>query len=274
MKKDLKQVETHFKFGENWKEYSKLINEDRITEAEKSLLKLVGSGTLKGKAFLDIGCGSGLFSLAALRLGAKKVLAVDIDPDSVKTTRTILMSQAPRKQFDCKVVSVFDLDPKEQETYDIVYSWGVLHHTGDMYQAIKKASQMVSKGGLLVIALYKKTPCCGFWKWEKRFYSKAPRFVQKIIQSVYILALSLRFLMLGQNPIKYIQEYTTTNKRGMSFFHDVHDWLGGYPYESISTKEMQIYAEKIGYQVVKEFLLPKAYGLFGSGCEEYVLRRT
>lgn len=90
MDQDLTRAESHFAFGRNWAEYAGKITEAEVREAEAGLLRLMGGERLEGKRFLDIGSGSGLHSLAALRLGAREVLAVDIDADSVATTRAVL----------------------------------------------------------------------------------------------------------------------------------------------------------------------------------------
>jgi 2-polyprenyl-6-hydroxyphenyl methylase/3-demethylubiquinone-9 3-methyltransferase len=75
-----------FRFGKNWSSFLKTINEERIIEAENSLKKMLGINDLKDKDFLDIGSDSGLFSLAAMRLGARRVYSFDYDPDSVACT--------------------------------------------------------------------------------------------------------------------------------------------------------------------------------------------
>ena len=128
-----------------------------------------------GKTFLDIGCGSGLNALAALSLGAASVTAVDIDENSVSTTQALLAARAPNPNWSAKLASVFDMTPDTFGTFDVVYSWGVLHHTGSMWKAIDCAARLVSPGGLYAIAIYTKTPLCGFWQYEKAFYSKSPK---------------------------------------------------------------------------------------------------
>src|ERR1700722_17984157 len=85
---------SHFAFGKNWASYANLVTETQVEEATRALQHLVGSD-LKGKRVLDIGCGSGLHALAALRLGATEVISVDIDPDSVATARKMLETNAP-----------------------------------------------------------------------------------------------------------------------------------------------------------------------------------
>src|SRR6185437_3465369 len=151
---DLLAQRSHFEFGKNWASYAKLITDNEIDSAASELERLLG-GRLDGKRFLDIGCGSGLHSLAALRLGASEVLATDIDPDSVETTRVVLSAHAPDGPWECLNVSVFDLDAKALGGFDVVYSWGVLHHTGDLYRALAAASGMVCSGGQFAFALYR-----------------------------------------------------------------------------------------------------------------------
>jgi len=74
-----------FEFGKNWENFLKIIDEKRIKEAENSLKKLLNLENLKGKSFLDAGCGSGLFSLAAKNLGAE-VYSFDFDENAVNCT--------------------------------------------------------------------------------------------------------------------------------------------------------------------------------------------
>ena len=107
----------------------------------------------------------------------------------------------------------------------MVYPWGVLHHTGDMWKAIDLAARLVSPGGLYAIAIYTKTPLCGFWQHEKAFYSKSPKPVQTILRYGYMAA-SLGFmLMTMRNPVAFVQNYKSS--RGMRWSNDIHDWLGG-----------------------------------------------
>jgi 2-polyprenyl-3-methyl-5-hydroxy-6-metoxy-1,4-benzoquinol methylase len=271
MKEDLLQVDSHFSFGENWSEYARKIDEKRIVEAEESLIRLVGREAIEGRSFLDIGCGSGLFSLAAVRLGCRKLLAVDIDPQSVETTRQTLSRHAAGKNWECQKISVFDLDPAVQGTFDVVYSWGVLHHTGAMYDAIARASKMVAPGGMLTLALYTKTPFCGMWRVEKRIYSRSPKWVQKVIETVYIELVRMRLALKGESLKKRREEYWKS--RGMDMYHDTRDWLGGYPYESIAPKRAMSYMAELGFEPVRSFVTP-VIGLLGSGCDEYSFIRV
>src|SRR3954454_16328911 len=78
-----------FEFGENWRRFLDVLDEERITRAERSLRDMLGVESLSGRSFLDIGSGSGLFSLAARRLGAERVHSFDFDPQSVACTREL-----------------------------------------------------------------------------------------------------------------------------------------------------------------------------------------
>jgi predicted RNA methylase len=268
---ELLEVKSHFAFGENWSRYSQKIDEARIEQAEQSLLRLVGREAIQRRTFLDIGCGSGLFSLAAVRLGCKQLLAVDLDPKSVETTRRTLSLHAKGGNWDVQNISVFHLDPEKLGTFDTVYSWGVLHHTGAMYDAIAKASKMVAPNGMLTLALYAKTPFCGMWRVEKRIYSNAPKWVQKVMETVYIEMVRLRLALKGESLKKRREEYW--KQRGMDMYYDTRDWLGGYPYESISPKEAQDYMEKLGFTQIRAFTTP-CIGLLGTGCDEYSFTRN
>lgn len=265
---DLLDVSTHFRFGENWAQYSKLVDDRRIADATDSVRRLVGD--LAGKSFLDVGSGSGLFSLGALRLGAKEVLALDIDEDSVATTRKQL-SKEPSTNWSAERISVFDLPNKVRKKFDVVYSWGVLHHTGAMWRAVDTASRMVKPGGLFAISLYEKTPFCPAWRQEKRLYRKLPKPVQALFRGVYLTAWGAGLMVKGHNPRRRLRE---GNERGMDVVRDIHDWMGGYPYESASPAEVLPFMKERGFEHVETVpFRPPLRGLFGSGCTEYVFRK-
>lgn len=265
---ELLEQASHFAFGKNWASYAKLVSTAQIEEAVKGLRRLL-EGELHGKRFLDIGCGSGLHSLAALRLGAAEVVALDIDPDSVATAQHLLEEHAPQQRWSVREASIFELDAEALGRFDVVYSWGVLHHTGDMFRAIRNAARLVAPGGEFVFALYRRTQLCWFWKLEKRWYASAGEAAQARARKVYV---SLRRLANRRGFEEYGAGYRSS--RGMDFHHDVHDWMGGWPYESISPAEVEALMRELGMQRVRAFIHPrKEPGIFGSGCDEYVYRR-
>jgi SAM-dependent methyltransferase len=268
---NLTERETHFEFGENWKNYAKTIDQKRIDFAVEGMRKLFPDG-LAGKAFLDIGCGSGLHSLAALLLGAASVTAVDIDENSVSTTQELLTRYAPNSKWTAKVASVFEASPASLGQFDVVYSWGVLHHTGDMWRAIECAAHLVNHDGRFAIAIYSATKFDWFWIAEKRIYARAPRIIQLGIRWLFMAALLLRFTMLGRNPVSFLRQYA--DARGMNFSHDTHDWLGGYPYETATATELHDRISRMGFTELRSFRLPTTRGLFGTGCHEFVFQKA
>jgi len=268
---DPKQLESHFAFGANWKDFAGTIEESSLEEARESLARLLGTNDLAGRGFLDVGCGSGLSSLAALGMGAAPVRAVDIDPESVQTTSRLLERFAPDGEWQADVASAFDLDPVSTGTYDVVYSWGVLHHTGAMEEAVRRTARMVAPDGVFVLALYRKTPCCGLWRIEKRWYARRGRRVQRIVAGLYRAVYSCALLATLRSPRAYSRDFH--RKRGMSWTHDIHDWLGGYPYESISEAEVESLAKDMGFRIRRRFTKKPGLGILGSGCDQYVLAR-
>ncbi len=272
---DLLHQEGHFSFGKNWLDYAKKIDDEKIAQATDDLRRLSGEQDLEGKSFLDIGCGSGLHALAALRLGVSLVQGVDIDPDSVSAARGTLARFAPSASSSFEVCSVFDMTLDEHGAFDIVYSWGVLHHTGDMTRAIACAAELVKPGGELYLALYRKTSFCGMWRIIKRWYSKSGPKGQKRAMGVYIFLTRLNQWIRGAGFNTYVKDYG--KRRGMNFYNDAHDWLGGYPYETISPDECRAMMTSLGFRVEREFTQRNAgflSGLMGSGCDEYVFRRS
>ncbi len=276
---DLLSAESHFAFGKNWLDYAQKIDEAKIAQAVSDLQRLSGRNRFDGLSFLDIGCGSGLHSLAAIRMGAVRVVGVDIDPDSVEASRITLARFAPKADAQFDVVSVFDMRPETYGDFDWVYSWGVLHHTGDMRRALMVAASLVKPGGGVMVALYKKTRFCSLWRVIKRWYSTATPLAQR--RAMRVRTGLQRFFMerIGGGSLdEYIGNYGTS--RGMDFYNDLHDWMGGYPYESISPEECRAFFRGLGFKPEREFVaVPHSrasrylQGLLGSGCDEYTFVR-
>lgn len=267
----LSAARTHFRFGDNWASYASLIDEPSIDAAQDGLVKLFEPGEIRGKTFLDIGCGSGVHAAAATRLGVARVLAIDSDAQSIATTKAVLAKFAGGAQWSAAERSVFELDPKIDGVFDVVYSWGVLHHTGDMRSAIQKACAMARPGGLIALALYRTTTLDQFWTWEKQWYNAASAAAQKRARNAYFALLRLGLAAKGRSLRAYSESYRS--RRGMDLVHDVHDWLGGYPYESILATQVDNIMQAAGFRKLRIFARRKAVGLFGSGCDEYVYRR-
>jgi len=247
---------TRFAFGENWSDYAKTVDERTLAEAKAGLRKLLPDGfDPKEKSFLDIGCGSGLHSIAAHCLGFGPITAVDYDENSVATTKSLA------GRFHAPIICFRDdiLDTKLSGQFDVVYSWGVLHHTGDMARAIRIARSFVKHDGLLIVAIYRKSRFCNIWRVIKRTYCRSPSLMKRTAEFGFYSVLRLAHATMGN------RDY---NQRGMNLWNDAVDWLGGYPYQSATPDEI---AEIVGRVPLRSFNTDKApaLGLLGTGCAEY-----
>lgn len=267
---DSKQAEARFGFGANWLNFIKKLTEDRIKSAEESLKTMLPLESLAGKSFLDIGSGSGLFSLAAYRLGAE-VVSFDYDENSVAATRALQERYKEQGGRPWRVEQGSVLDSAYLTSlgqFDIVYSWGVLHHTGDLWSAISAAAGTVAPSGLFYIALYNKQTMSPFWTRVKKAYNSGPAG-QILITSLFVPPITLfqllRSLALTGNPLRH---FTDHKERGMSPFHDSLDWIGGYPFEVSSPGEVLDFMRGLN------FTLESMRTTNGHGCNEFLFRKT
>jgi len=264
-----------FEFGKNWARFLATLDDERIAFAVDSLRRMLGVETLAGKSFLDIGSGSGLFSLAARRLGAR-VHSFDYDPHSVACTSELRQRFFPADEtWTIAEASVLDATYLESlGRFDIVYSWGVLHHTGSMWQALGNAAQLVAPRGKLFIAIYNDQGSRSRrWLLAKRIYNrlpgvlKAPWAVVAIAPTEFKAAASA--LAAGRFGA-YLRGWREADRtRGMSRWRDVIDWVGGYPFEYASPDEIFDFYHQRGFTLSK--LLCKGAGF---GCVQYVFDKS
>ena len=266
------EVDRHerFRFGENWARFLAVLDGDRISEAERSLTEMLGLKQLNGLTFLDIGSGSGLFSLAAYRLGAS-VHSFDYDPQSVATTMELRRRYcADASRWQVEAGSILDDEYlRSLGQFDIVYSWGVLHHTGAMWQAIENVIPLVAPDGRLFISLYNDQELISaFWRNVKRLYCSGALgrlTVTAMFFPTFAAAGLVGDVLRQRNPLHRYSEYR--KNRGMSLTHDWIDWLGGYPYETAKPGDVFEFFFRHG------FTLTNLVTRSSLGCNEFVFRR-
>lgn len=241
-------TDERFPFGENWLRYLSVVGEQHVEEASQRLSELLGD--ISGKSFLDVGCGSGIHSLAALRLGAGRVHSFDCDPQSVQCGLEMKRRFAPQAEhWSVELGSALDKDYLQSlGEFDIVYSWGVLHHTGDMWKALELAT--IPARQILAVCLYQDQRAVSrMWRLLKRTYVRH-RLARPAITLVSLLTLwGPKAILL---PHRITRDWRNwKQKRGMSPWHDIVDWAGGYPYEFCTTAQAREYLGKRGFTLAR-----------------------
>jgi 2-polyprenyl-3-methyl-5-hydroxy-6-metoxy-1,4-benzoquinol methylase len=264
-----------FEFGKNWSRFLSTLDDQKIAKAEESLKSMLEVEDLRGKRFLDIGSGSGLFSLAARRLGAT-VHSFDFDPNSVGCTKELrrrYFNNSP--EWVVEEGSALDAEyVRSLGKFDVVYSWGVLHHTGSMWKGLENAHHAVAPGGKLFIAIYNDTGTqAQRWLWIKKTYNNLPRFLRVpfalLVSAPEEGKAFLRGLLKGR-PGDYFRMWKQySNRRGMNHWYDIIDWVGGYPYEVATPDQLFEFYKARGFSLTK-----MKCGYVGLGCNEFVFART
>jgi 2-polyprenyl-3-methyl-5-hydroxy-6-metoxy-1,4-benzoquinol methylase len=262
---------TRYEFGKNWSAFLTVLNDQRIDEAVISLKQMLQVDSLAGKSFLDIGSGSGLFSLAAKKLGAT-VHSFDFDPNSVRCTRE-LKERYYKNDSNWQIQEASILDDaliSSLPKFDIVYSWGVLHHTGQMWRAIENAIIPIKDEGTVFIALYNDQGWKSrVWLAIKKTYTRnigGRLLVLSLFIPLFIILPFIKDLILFRNPIKSYTEYK--KQRGMSKFYDFFDWWGGLPFEVASIDDIFVFFNSHKFTMVN---LKTAHGSLG--CNQFVFKK-
>lgn len=248
--KNIQDDGLRFQFGSNWQSFLNTVDEIRIEEAKSALEQALGPGLLSGRSFLDVGAGSGLSSLAARRLGAR-VVSFDYDPESINCVRYLKQHFGEPNDTDWRLIEGSILDRtflSKLGTFDVVHAWGVLHHTGQMFQAMENITPLIEEGGYLFLSIYNDQ---GIWSriWHaiKKLYCTHGLFRVLLPIAIYPV-MGFRSMVAGMlrngNPLHEFQQYK--HYRGMSIVHDWKDWIGGYPFETARPEEVFTFYKRRG----------------------------
>ncbi len=263
-----------FEFGQNWTRFLATVNDARVLRAEASLKAMLGLDTLAGLTFLDIGCGSGLFSLAARRLGADRTFvrlrsAVgSLQPQAEGALPSRRRRLAHRVGIGPRCRLSRKPSPFRHRLLLGCPSPHRCHVAGARACAASRAAN-----GKLFIAIYNDMGSQSIrWRQLKRLYAKLPAAVQPL----YACAVSapeeakgfLRAVPSGR-PQDYVATWTKYERnRGMSRWRDIIDWVGGYPYEFAKPDAI------CSFFIDRGFALDKMCIGGGLGCSEYVFSRS
>jgi len=248
-------MELRYGFGKNWEQFVKRhFDPERVEISKKYMLDFLKMDNLQGKYFLDIGCGSGLHSLAALQAGAARIISFDLDPNSVKTALTLKEYAGNPPHWAVLQGSILDDTFISQiEPADIAYSWGVLHHTGALWKAFKNAAGLMKASGVFYVALYTESYMEGmpkeYWLSVKQNYNRASSFGKKVIEVQHVWRFFL-YKRIRNIPrlVKQAREYKAL--RGMELYTNIKDWLGGWPMEYSSPEEVVDHAHDLGLELI------------------------
>lgn len=220
-----------FAFGVNWRKFNATVTDSQRATARESLSAWFGD--LRGKRFLDVGAGSGLFAVAASELGAD-VTAFDFDPSHEGIDQGDILDHAYTRSLG---------------QFDAVYCWGVLPFTGDTKLALLHVTELVDDGGWMWVTLYTPPNNPGRAIAVKRLYNRLPNFMKPLMRVSYgWLYLAYRQAR-WHDARRYVRDYSL-NMRGMSYWRDVEDWVGGWPVEFTPPEEARAIIQGCGLEIV------------------------
>ena len=260
-------LEKRFGFGKNWSEFIETkFNEERVNSSISVFCDFTGLSDLSNKSFIDVGCGSGLHSLAASRLGAKSIYSFDFDPHAVAISKLLRERETVTNEWQIEQGSILDdVFVQKLKKYDFVYSWGVLHHTGAVWKAISNTCDLVNHDGEMYLALYSLDvqPRADFWLEIKQKYVKSGKLKRLFLEQWYFYK-----FVYNSNPLLHLKGRLgkgPKRARGMDLLTDVRDWLGGWPMEFVYDQEVIDFVEGKGFFLTN---IDK-----GKACTEFLFKK-
>ena len=258
-----------FDFGENWVNYAESkLTPELVEQARSDFSRLMSHTSQLDGDFLDIGYGQGLSLLLAAEMGFR-VTGLEINKKNLialEKTKSLFQKMAvPTERLI--IGSILDDETVSKLTnmnvsgYHVVHSWGVLHHTGNLHKAFNNTAKLVRPGGYLVVAIYRKHWTSPFWKRFKYIFCASPEIIRKMLVVFFLPLLFIRFLT--SRTIR-----SSVTRRGMHFFFDLIDWLGGFPYEYEDANTIVGWANSVG---MKQITIIRGAGW--TGCNEYIFKR-
>jgi ubiquinone/menaquinone biosynthesis C-methylase UbiE len=218
--------------------------------SEKHWALFYSPAEVKDKAVLDAGCGTGIFSIIFANNGASRVLGIDISPGSLQTARSL------KEKFGLPNVSFEQEDmlhlPFPDETFDIVWAWGTVHHTTDPFRAIAELVRVLKRGGSLLLAVYKRTRLTFLHEIIRKTLVRTPRKSWTAFSRVFAFILA---------PVVFFFKKREKSRKGEKLEELILDWYFVPIRHYYTPEEIERYLGQKGLDVEK--FLP-ASGRFDS----------
>ncbi len=212
--------------------------------ALKHIQELFPEG-VKCKRVLDGGSGSGMISVAFAVMGAD-VTGVDVTPKCVENG----CKNADLFGVQCRFLkrNLLSLDLCG-ETFDIIYNWGVLHHTQDARKSFTNLAKHLKPGGEMIVAVYLKTVLSGFWNFLRIFYQESPQVFKTLFLntgSIFLNGVDYfnnlffnkeRYMMRGTNNKEILNDWFGVPYRTFHTYEEVFEWFreNGLEYQLVNS---------------------------------------
>jgi len=217
---------TEYAIGKKYsREYFDSMEKHRY-EVEPEILSFAEFGKYKGKKILEVGVGAGTDFLQWVRLGAK-AYGIDLTEEGIENVKKRLkiykLKAKELKKADCENI------PYKDNSFDLVYSWGVIHHTPDTEKALSEIIRVCKKGGECKIMVYHRRSLVALWQWLKRPWKGIKWCIANFMESPGTKAYTVDEMknMLSKYKIKNLKIDTTlTVYDTLELRNDVFSILG------------------------------------------------